>query len=463
MPLTPRRQCLPRKLLLLGISTLLITAASLPLGATEPGEEKPAAESAPPDKPATEPPAGVLPLEELRIFAEVFSQIRAAYVEDVDDRTLLVNAIKGMLNGLDPHSAYLDKESFTELRENTTGEFGGVGLEVGADGGFVRVITPIDDTPAKAAGIESGDLIIKLDGKSVKGMGLNEAVEMMRGPKDSKIELTIVREGKPGPFDVTLVRDIIRVRSVRQRLLGKDYGYMRIAQFQSETGKDFVKALDTLVADNGSGLAGLVLDLRNNPGGVLQASVEVADAFLEEGLVVYTEGRIENASARFSARPGDLLGGIPVVVLINGGTASASEIVAGALQDHKRAVVVGTDSFGKGSVQTVLPLSEDRGIKLTTARYFTPSGRSIQAEGIRPDIVIERATVTPLSAGPSISEADLEGHLRNGNGRPEKGDREEPAKADDSLRAQDYQLYEAYNLIRAMALSKRTGPVAGIN
>ena len=463
MPLTPRRQYLPRKLLLLGVSTLLVTVASLPLGATEPGEEKPAAASAPADKPATEPPAGVLPLEELRIFAEVFSQIRAAYVEDVDDRTLLVNAIKGMLNGLDPHSAYLDKESFTELRESTTGEFGGVGLEVGADGGFVRVISPIDDTPAKAAGIESGDLIIKLDGKSVKGMGLNEAVEMMRGPKGSKIELTIVREGKPGPFDVTLVRDIIRVRSVRQRLLGKDYGYMRIAQFQSETGKDFVKALDTLVADNGSPLAGLVLDLRNNPGGVLQASVDVADAFLEEGLVVYTEGRIENASARFSARPGDLLGGAAVVVLINGGTASASEIVAGALQDHKRAVVVGTDSFGKGSVQTVLPLSEDRAIKLTTARYFTPSGRSIQAEGIRPDIVIERATVTPVNGGPSISEADLEGHLRNGNGRPEIGDRAEPAKPDDSLRAQDYQLYEAYNLIRAMALSKRAGTVAGIN
>lgn len=468
MPFFPRTRDFPRNLVRLGVSAVLLAALALPADAAPEEDESaagtPAGAAVPADgSTATEPPAGVLPLEELRIFAEVFSQIRGAYVEDVDDRTLLVNAIKGMLNGLDPHSAYLDKDSFADLRENTTGEFGGVGLEVGVDGGFVRVITPIDDTPAKAAGIESGDLIIKLDGKSVKGMGLNEAVEMMRGPKGSKIELTIVREGKQGPFDVTLVRDIIRVRSVRQRLLGTGFGYMRIAQFQSETGKDFVKALDALVAENGSALSGLVLDLRNNPGGVLQSSVEVADAFLDEGLVVYTEGRIENASARFSARPGDLLDAAPVVVLINGGTASASEIVAGALQDHKRAVVVGTDSFGKGSVQTILPLAEDRAIKLTTARYFTPKGRSIQAEGIRPDIVIERATVTPVSGGPSISEADLEGHLRNGNGGAGSASRERNRGGDDSLREQDYQLYEAFNLIRAMALASRGGAASGIN
>jgi carboxyl-terminal processing protease len=397
----------------------------------------------------------VLPLEELRIFAEVFSQIRTAYVEPVDDSTLLRNAIKGMLNGLDPHSAYLDKDSFSDLKETTTGEFGGVGLEVGVDsGGFVRVITPIDDTPAKAAGIEPGDLIIKLDGKSVKGMGLNEAVDRMRGAKGTTIELTIVRESKPGPFDVTLTRDVIKVRSVRQRLLEPDYGYLRIAQFQTGTGRDLVRALDRLATDNKAPIKGLVLDLRNNPGGVLQASVEVADAFLESGTIVYTEGRIENARASFSAQAGDLTHGVPLVVMINGGTASASEIVAGALQDHRRAIVVGTDSFGKGSVQTVLPLGEDRAIKLTTARYFTPNGRSIQAQGIRPDIKVERATVTPISGGPSIAEADLEGHLRNGNGEDENGSDRRTKPVADTLRDQDYQLYEALNLLRGIALSR---------
>jgi carboxyl-terminal processing protease len=282
----------------------------------------------------------------------------------------------------------------------------------------------------------------------------------MRGPKGTTIDLTIVREGTPGPFDVTLTRDVIKVRSVRERLLEADYGYLRIAQFQTETGRDLVSALDRLAKANQQPLRGFVLDLRSNPGGVLQASVDVADAFLDTGTIVYTEGRIENSRTSFSARAGDLANGAPIVVLINGGTASASEIVAGALQDHKRAVVVGTDSFGKGSVQTVLPLSEDRAIKLTTARYFTPNGRSIQAQGIRPDIVVERAKLTPIST-PSIAEADLEGHLANGNGGEENGTESRSKVSTDSLRDQDYQLYEAFNLLRGIALSRAAATPPG--
>lgn len=411
------------------------------------------------EKPPAEPPQGVLPLQDLRIFAEVFNQIRTSYVEEVDDRTLLENAIKGMLHGLDPHSAYLDKDSFADLRETTTGEFGGVGLEVGVDeGGFVRVIAPIDGTPAKAAGIETGDLIIRLDGRSVKGMSLNDAVTLMRGAKGTTIDLTIVREGTPGPIDVTLTRDVIKVQSVRHRLLGPGYGYLRIAQFQNETGRDVARALERLARENHGPLLGVVLDLRNNPGGVLQSSVEVADAFLDGGLIVYTRGRIADAGGSFRAQPGDLLDGGPVVVLINGGSASASEIVAGALQDHKRAVIVGTDSFGKGSVQTVLPLGEDRAIKLTTARYYTPNGRSIQAQGIAPDIVIERATITPIKSSPPLSEADLSGHLANGDEESAQQSRQRARDSADSLREEDYQLFEAFNLLRGIALLRATTP-----
>lgn len=407
---------------------------------------------------ADAPEAGELPLTELRVFVDVFDQIRNAYVEEVDDRTLLENAIKGMLNGLDPHSAYLDEEAFADLREATTGEFGGVGLEVaGDDSGFVRVIAPIDDTPAQAAGIESGDLIVEIDGKSVKGLGINEAVAKMRGAKGSQIELMLMREGRVAPLEVTLTRDLIRVQSVRGRLLEPGFAYLRVAQFQNETGEDLRATIARLKKDGE--LRGAVLDLRNNPGGVLQASVEVADSFLEDGLIVYTEGRVDNARSRFSAGAGDDLYGAPLVVLINGGSASASEIVAGALQDHRRALVVGTDSFGKGSVQTVLPLGEKRAIKLTTARYFTPSGRSIQAQGIAPDIVVERAEITAIGGAPRLSEADLAGHLENGNGDAEKGRRERratPATAD--LRTQDNQLYEALNLLKGIALSRGTRP-----
>jgi carboxyl-terminal processing protease len=401
---------------------------------------------------AAAPEEGKLPLDELRTFADVFNQIRVSYVEEIDDKTLLENAIRGMLAGLDPHSSYLDAKSFDDLQVNTTGEFGGLGLEVGMEDGFVKVITPIDDTPAQKAGIEAGDLIVKLDGKPVKGMSLNEAVEAMRGPRGSEIELTIVREGLNQPFAVKLKRDIIKVVSVRSRTLEAGFGYVRIAQFQANTGSEFRKAVDKLKLDN-QPLKGLVLDLRNNPGGVLQSSVEVADAFIRDGLIVYTEGRLPNSKSQFSAATDDITNGTPMVVLINGGSASASEIVAGALQDHKRAVIMGTDSFGKGSVQTVVPLSETSAIKLTTARYFTPNGRSIQAHGIAPDIIVERAKVETLPRGDNITEADLQRHLRNGDKDKEesssKARRAQQPKGEELI-SSDNQLYEALTLLKGL-------------
>ena len=334
------------------------------------------------------------------------------------------------------------------LQTSTSGEYGGLGLEVGMENGFVKVITPIDDTPAQKAGIESGDIILKLDNKPLKGLSLNEAIELMRGPKDSEIEMTLAREGRNQPFTITLVRDTIRVVSVRKRWLEPGYGYLRIAQFQARTGEDVGNALrDLMEADE---LKGIVLDLRNNPGGVLRASVDVADHFLDGGTVVYTEGRLDNSETRYNAGPSDSTEGIPVVVLINGGSASASEIVAGALQDHRSAVVMGTPSFGKGSVQTILPLSEERAIKLTTALYFTPKGRSIQAQGIVPDIEVERARVTAYENLPRrISEADLSGRLENANG----GDESRPARgkrAPNELLASDNQLYEALTLLKGI-------------
>jgi carboxyl-terminal processing protease len=389
-----------------------------------------------------------LPLRDLRTFTDVFNHIRVNYVEEVDDRTLLESAIKGMLHGLDPHSTYLDADSFKELKSHTSGEFGGLGLEVGMDDGFIKVIAPIDDTPAYKAGIESGDLIIKLDNKPVKGMSLTEAVNLMRGEKGTSIELTIAREGLNKPFTLTIVRDVIKVRSVRSRELEPGFVYLRIAQFQLSTGTDTVAELEKIREQNPD-LKGLVLDLRNNPGGILQASVQVSDAFLREGLIVYTEGRLEESKTSFSATPDDVIDDTPIVVLINGGSASASEIVAGALQDHGRAVIMGTQSFGKGSVQTILPLSEKHAIKLTTARYFTPKGRSIQAQGIKPDITIKRAKITALEPNLSVSEADLSGHLSNTNGN-EKDNDESPNKQQGEAITKDNQLYEALNLLKGI-------------
>lgn len=395
------------------------------------------------------PDAGRLPLDELRTFADVFDKIKKSYVEPVDDKTLLENAIRGMLSGLDPHSTYLDAKSFDELQVNTTGEFGGLGLEVGLENGFIKVVTPIDDTPAQKAGIEAGDLIIKIDGKPVKGMALDEAVESMRGPRGSTIELTIMRESQHQPFDLKLKRDTIRVQSVRARSLEDGYGYIRVAQFQAKTGDDFRAAVARLQKEN-KPLKGLVIDLRNNPGGVLDAAVDVADAFIRDGLIVYTEGRLPTSKSQYEATPDDIAAGVPLVVLINGGSASASEIVAGALQDDKRAVIMGTESFGKGSVQSVVALSETSGIKLTTARYFTPAGRSIQAHGIVPDIQVERAKVETLPRGDNITEADLQGHLRNGDGGKESNSRARKEEEQDKLFSSDNQLYEALTLLKGL-------------
>ncbi|WP_397377170.1 S41 family peptidase [Pseudomonas sp.] len=393
-----------------------------------------------------------LPLDDLRTFAEVMDRIKSAYVEPVSDKTLLENAIKGMLSNLDPHSAYLEPEAFRDLQESTSGEFGGLGIELGSEDGFLKVVSPIDDTPASAAGIQPGDLIIKIDGQPTKGLSLMQAVEKMRGKPGSEIELTLVREGGR-PFDVELTRAVIKVRSVKSQLLDEGYGYIRITQFQVNSGEEVGKALAKLRKDNGKKLRGIVLDLRNNPGGVLQAAVEVTDHFLKKGLIVYTEGRIANSELRFNADPADASEGAPLVVLINGGSASASEIVAGALQDHKRAVLMGTDSFGKGSVQTVLPLNNDRALKLTTALYFTPNGRSIQAQGIVPDIEVARAKLTREQDESGIKEADLQGHLGNGNGgadKPSKGKTDSPARPQDD----DYQLSQALNLLKGLSVTR---------
>ena len=402
----------------------------------------------------------VLPLEELRAFTRTFDHIRQSYVQEIDDKTLLEYAIRGMLNELDPHSAYLDTQSFGDFQEMATGEFGGLGIEVSMEDGIVVVVSPIDDSPAQKAGIEAGDRIVKIDDTAVKGLDLGQAIEKMRGPKGSAIKLTIIREGADKPLEFTLKRDTIKVRSVRTERLEGDFGYLRIAQFQFNTGTEFQEALQKL--QKAGDLNGLVLDLRNNPGGVLEASVTVADTFLDAGLVVYTEGRVANSSQRYHAEPGDLSAGLPLIVLINGGSASASEIVAGALQDHRRALLLGTRSFGKGSVQTVIPLNEDRALKLTTALYFTPNGRSIQAEGIQPDILIDRATITSLKPELRVREADLAGHLnqaKTSNATTKvttKQRKEKKGTRIEDIQANDNQLYEAINLLKGLSLYRQS-------
>ncbi|MDH5191555.1 MAG: S41 family peptidase [Gammaproteobacteria bacterium] len=394
-----------------------------------------------------------LPLDELKAFTQVFSKIKSDYVEQVDDRQLLKDAIRGMLNGLDPHSTYLDETAYKDLRIGTTGEFGGLGIEVGMEDSFVKVIAPIDDTPAQRAGVKSGDLIIRLDETPVKGLSLTDAVKLMRGKPGTDILLTIVREGEEKPLKITITRAVIKVKSVKQKTLEKGYGYLRITQFQARTGENLLDAISELKKANNNDLKGVILDLRNNPGGVLSAAVAVSDAFLTEGLIVYTKGRQEDSQLKFNATPSDMLKGKPVIVLVNGGSASASEIVAGALQDHKRAIIMGKRTFGKGSVQTIMPMSTETALKLTTARYYTPSGRSIQAEGIEPDITLEDVRVAKVDTSDfsMIKEADLSGHLDNGNSKKQKSDSKDK-KEELSLASKDYQLYEALNLLKGMQI-----------
>ena len=397
---------------------------------------------------------------QLNLFGDVFERVRADYVEKPDDQKLIETAINGMLAGLDPHSSYMDPKSFRDMQVQTRGEFGGLGIEVTMEDGLIKVVAPIDETPAAKAGIMANDIITQLDGEQVQGLTLNQAVEKMRGPVNTKIKLTIMRKGQDKPIDISITRDIIRVRSVRSQVEGDDVGYIRLTQFNEQTTDGLKKAISDITAKvSNDKLKGYILDLRNNPGGLLDQAISVSDAFLQKGEIVSTRGRNPEETQRFNARPGDLTGGKPVIVLINGGSASASEIVAGALQDHKRVTVLGTRSFGKGSGQTIIPLGSGNGaLRLTTARYFTPSGRSIQAKGIVPDIEVMQDLPDDIKAKTDTStkgEASLRGHLKGDAGKEQTGSQSyvPPNEKDDKA------LAAAYNLLRGITVNAG-GPAA---
>lgn len=434
-----------------------------------------------------------LPIDDLRVFAEVFGKVKSDYVEPVEDKKLLNEALSGMLQGLDPHSTFMDADAYKDLQAGTQGEFGGLGIEVAMEDGLVKVVTPIEDSPAYKAGLKSGDMISKLDDTQVRGLSLNDAVKKMRGTPDTKITLTVLRKGEVKPLTFTLTRAIIKSQSVKTKVIEQDYGYVRVTQFQEHTGEDLAKTLKNMRAQNKGPFKGLVLDLRNNPGGLLDAAVGVSAAFLPKNdLVVYTEGRVADSKMRLSAVPTDYARRgksdylkdlpeeykkVPIVVLINAGSASASEIVAGALQDHKRATILGIQSFGKGSVQTILPMNNGSAIKLTTARYFTPAGRSIQAKGIVPDIVVEDGSDPSLS----LHEADLSKHLSNPTeGSLDKKKEEDAAKAAAAAAAakeklnekkfaeskgpiepaskDDFQFMQAMNVLKGLPVEKAPEP-----
>jgi len=390
---------------------------------------------------------------QLNMFGDVFERVRSEYVEEVDDAELIEAAIQGMLSSLDPHSTFLNSKAYGEMQVHTRGEFGGLGIEVTMENGLVKVISPIDDTPAYRAGMQPGDLIVGIDGEPVFGLTLGEAVELMRGPVNSEIVITVQRSGVEQPFDVAITRDVIRIRSVKSRAEGK-VAFIRVTSFNEQTESGVEKAMRELRKEIGDGLQGVVIDLRNNPGGLLDQAVAVSDAFLEKGEIVSTRGRGSRGGQRFNARAGDIAEGLPVVVLINGGSASAAEIVAGALQDHRRAIILGTRSFGKGSVQTVIPLPGEGAMRLTTARYYTPSGRSIQAKGIEPDILVDAGTIQVTSDAARRREEDLRGRLDSEVQNSDSPEVEEEVAAelteDDALR--DYQLQRALDLIRGLAL-----------
>ncbi|MDG2267540.1 MAG: S41 family peptidase [Alphaproteobacteria bacterium] len=393
--------------------------------------------------------------KQLNMFGEVYERVRREYVEEVSDKELIEAAIQGMLQSLDPHSSFMNSETFDDMLVQTKGEFGGLGIEVSMEDGFVKVVSPIDDTPAYEAGVQAGDYIIEIDGVSVYGMSLGDAVDMMRGLVNTEITIKISR-GEEEPFDIKIIRDRIKVQSVKARREG-NAAYLRITSFNEKTQSGLLKNMKKLKEEIGENITGVILDLRNNPGGLLNQAVAVSDAFLDRGEIVSTRGRKQRGQQKFSATSGDISDGLPVVILINGGSASASEIVAGALQDHRRAIIMGTTSFGKGSVQTIIPVQRDSAMRLTTARYYTPSGNSIQAKGIVPDIIVNQAKIEELEQFSNRKESDLKGHLENpteGNANLEKI-KKEKSIAEVKDKKIDYQLNRAIDLLEGISLYKK--------
>ncbi len=406
-----------------------------------------------------------VPLKDIQRFSTVIMEIKRYYIEPTKDDTLFENAMRGMVSNLDPHSAYLDEDDLKDLQTATTGKFGGIGVEIIPESGYIKVISPLDDTPAYKVGIKPGDLIIRIDNKLIKEMTMREAINLIRGKRGSHVALTILRKGEKKPLKVLVKRDVVKVQTIKSKLLTKGYGYIRIAFFQSLAKQDLANAIKNLEKQSGGPLKGLVLDLRNNPGGLLDAAIDVADSFLDlnhlnqyNGLIVYTKGRIPKADVRAKATPGDLVHDVPMVVLINEGSASASEIVAGALQDYKRAIIMGTRSFGKGSVQTVFPIDNNAALKLTTALYYTPSGRSIQAMGIIPDVVVSSLTINKTDNDEvlidPINENDLSGHLKNATHKTISENLEEKMKSENNLAQSDFQLFQALLMLEGINAEK---------